>query len=51
VDAAGNIYIAGFQGTVGTPDSYDAFVTKLSPEDMGAQQDGYGRFHWNRIRC
>jgi hypothetical protein len=34
VDAAGNIYIAGFQGTVRTPDSYDAFVAKLSPEDM-----------------
>jgi uncharacterized protein (TIGR03437 family) len=32
VDASGNIYIAGFQGTVGTPDSYDAFVAKLSPD-------------------
>ena len=32
VDASGNIYVAGFQGTVGTPDSYDAFVTKLSPD-------------------
>ena len=33
VDAAGNIYIAGFHGTVGAPDSYDAFVAKLSPDD------------------
>ena len=32
VDASGNIYVAGFQGTVGTPDSYDAFVAKLSPD-------------------
>jgi hypothetical protein len=32
VDAAGNIYIAGFHGTVGAPDSYDAFVAKLSPD-------------------
>jgi uncharacterized protein (TIGR03437 family) len=32
VDASGNIYVAGFQGTVGSPDSYDAFVAKLSPD-------------------
>jgi len=32
VDASGNIYVAGFQGTAGTPDSYDAFVAKLSPD-------------------
>ena len=32
VDASGNIYVAGFQGTVGTPGSYDAFVAKLSPD-------------------
>jgi uncharacterized protein (TIGR03437 family) len=32
VDASGNIYVAGFQGTVGTPDSYDAFVAKVSPD-------------------
>jgi hypothetical protein len=32
VDAAGNIYIAGFHGTVGAPDSYDAFVAKLFPD-------------------
>jgi uncharacterized protein (TIGR03437 family) len=32
VDASGNIYIAGFQGTGGTPASYDAFVAKLSPD-------------------
>ena len=32
MDAAGNIYIAGFHGTVGAPDSYDAFVAKLSPD-------------------
>src|SRR5437588_483590 len=32
VDAVGNIYVAGFQGTLDTPDSYDAFVAKLSPD-------------------
>ena len=32
VDALGNIYVAGFQGTIGSPDSYDAFVAKLSPD-------------------
>jgi hypothetical protein len=32
VDTSGNIYVAGFQGTLGTPDSYDAFVAKLSPD-------------------
>jgi uncharacterized protein (TIGR03437 family) len=32
VDSAGNIYIAGFQGTVGSPATYDAFVAKLSPD-------------------
>ena len=30
VDASGNIYIAGFLGDPATPDSTDAFVTKLS---------------------
>jgi hypothetical protein len=29
---AGNIYVAGFQRTLDTPDSYDAYVTKLSPD-------------------
>ena len=32
VDSSGNIYIAGFQGTLAVPDSYDAFVAKLSPD-------------------
>ena len=32
VDTSGNIYVAGFQGTLGTPGSYDAFVAKLSPD-------------------
>jgi uncharacterized protein (TIGR03437 family) len=32
VDASGNIYVAGFQGTIGATDSYDAFVAKLSPD-------------------
>jgi len=32
VGASGNIYVAGFQGTIGSPDSYDAFVAKLSPD-------------------
>jgi uncharacterized protein (TIGR03437 family) len=32
VDAAGNIYIAGFNGTPTSPDTYDAFVAKLSPD-------------------
>lgn len=32
VDPAGNIYVAGFRGTVGIPASYDAFVSKLSPD-------------------
>jgi uncharacterized protein (TIGR03437 family) len=32
VDASGNIYVAGFQGTAGTPGSSDAFVAKLSPD-------------------
>ena len=32
VDASGNIYIAGYQGTVGSPGTYDAFVAKLSPD-------------------
>jgi uncharacterized protein (TIGR03437 family) len=32
VDPAGNIYVAGYQGTIGTPSSYNAFVSKLSPD-------------------
>src|SRR6266853_789374 len=32
VDAAGNIYLAGFQGTAGKSETYDAFITKLSPD-------------------
>src|SRR5215469_11873879 len=32
VDPAGNIYVAGYQGTPGTPTSYNAFVSKLSPD-------------------
>ncbi|HXJ40979.1 MAG TPA: hypothetical protein VNH18_16985, partial [Bryobacteraceae bacterium] len=32
VDAAGNIYIAGFQGTASASDTWDAFVAKLSPD-------------------
>jgi uncharacterized protein (TIGR03437 family) len=32
VDGAGNLYIAGFRGALGTPDSYDGFVAKLSPD-------------------
>jgi uncharacterized protein (TIGR03437 family) len=31
-DAAGNVYVAGFQGTVGKSGTYDAFVSKLSPD-------------------
>ncbi len=30
VDASGNIYIAGYQGTVGSPGSYDGFVANES---------------------
>jgi uncharacterized protein (TIGR03437 family) len=32
VDAAGNIYLAGYLGTHTAFDSWDAFVTKLSPD-------------------
>src|SRR5436190_14614310 len=32
VDTAENIYVAGFQRTLDTPDSYDAYVTTLSPD-------------------
>ena len=32
VDALENIYIAGYQGTAGAPDTYDAFVTKLTAD-------------------
>jgi uncharacterized protein (TIGR03437 family) len=32
VDTAGNIYIAGFHGTVGSTATYDAFVEKLTPD-------------------
>ncbi len=32
IDSAGNIYAAGFQGTVGVSNTYDAFVSKLSPD-------------------
>jgi DNA-binding beta-propeller fold protein YncE len=31
VDLAGNIYVAGYQGTAGAMATYDAFVAKLSP--------------------
>jgi len=32
VDSAGNIYVAGFQGSIGGPSAYDAFVAKLTPD-------------------
>jgi len=32
VDAAGNIYIAGYEGTANKPATYDAFISKLSPD-------------------
>ncbi len=32
VDSAGNIYVAGYQGTLGTASTYDAIVAKLSPD-------------------
>ena len=32
VDSEGNIYIAGFQGTAGSPATYDAFVARLTPD-------------------
>src|SRR5438093_13455461 len=32
VDVAGNIYLAGFQGMAGKSETYDAFITKLSPD-------------------
>lgn len=32
VDNAGNIYLAGFQGTAPATNSFDAFVAKLSPD-------------------
>jgi uncharacterized protein (TIGR03437 family) len=48
VDAAGDIYVAGYQGRIGTPASYDGFLAKLSPDGSqtlfsvklgGSQQD------------
>lgn len=32
VDSAGNIYVAGLQGAIGEPATYDAVVSKLSPD-------------------
>jgi uncharacterized protein (TIGR03437 family) len=32
VDSAGYIYVAGFQGEIGTLATYDAFVAKISPD-------------------
>jgi len=36
IDASGNLYVAGYQGTTGSPDTYDAFVAKLSPDGSKA---------------